>query len=377
MKLLGILVLATLAVSVVNAAWVSSYAGTSMLGAYVFRGAENSASDTEPVVSQIKEMVQNQATTGSSVRSMADELNVTVKEVTIANIQRLRERITERVMNASETRELVRERTKEAKAVRYDYAFELSSIEMEKIIEYLESKNINTSELGQIRDEFYQKYSDLQENESQDEIIGEMRQISSEFTEKVKELATDHAAAASEYALQYMNQNNASMNQIRAENWGYMKNVSLDIFDRRVENAERVLSVFENHSIIDVTQLRASLQEITAMRTQLEAAFNAQNEEQAKNVTEQIREMWREYKNLHAQAVREQARIRTAERLEKFVAAAEAKAQKCGMEMNTEEIRASIQEAKNSPDAIPELKAEFESLRETFRNVVECQEGSS
>ncbi|MEM0372882.1 MAG: hypothetical protein QXO69_03550 [archaeon] len=365
--------------SFAHASWVNSYAGATLLGTYVFRGAgsySNAANNSVPLTEQIREMMQNQAATRLTVRQMASQLNVSMKEATVANVQRLRERITARVMNAAGVNAVAKERISEARALRYDYAFERSSTEMEKITEYLKGKGKNTTELEGIKERFYQGFSDLQENETQDAIIKQMRETRLQFMNKLQELAPEEKENALNYALQYINQNNASMNRVRAENWAYLKNVSLDIFDRRVQNAERVLGVFENNSIIDVAQLRAKLNEIKSMRTQLEAAFESQNYEEAKEVAERIQSMWREYREIHANSVQSQARTRVMERLEAFIGAAESKAMKCGMTMETAQIRAMIQEAKNNPDAVAGVKAELARIRETLRNAVECKEAS-
>ncbi len=322
---------------------------------------------TGKTVEEMREQIREYH--GENVSEIAKKMGVNAKAIVLTRVHEIRERIRERIMNITNPAEKIRERMKEARTYRYEYAFEKWSLYMNKTIEKLDELGVNTTELSNLIDEYYDKYEELQEAEEEKmEIVSELKEIIREFRETAESLTEDFRTIESEVKQEMENE----LSGIKEATWEHLKEVALNVFDTKVEAAEHNLDVFEANGV-DVTELRTMLDEIKAMRSDLETAYDEMNRTKIIEVNKEIREKWIEFRKAYAEAVGFAAHEKIAMKLEEFAKKIEEKAQKCGETINLSEIKQLIEEFKQNASKAPELRKAVNEKKPEIISILRCR----
>lgn len=340
-------------------------------------------------VREIRELIKSENFTGKDIAAIAKQIGVEVKEYVLVKVDEVRN---ERAKEVAETED-IEETVKFGKAVKYDHAANEFGERMEATIQRLQERGIDTTRLEEVKNGFYTKFIELQETENPEEAVNEMRSLASQFREEARESAGEEADEVEQEIESDLEGKKPELDKVKQGNWEHLEEVALMVFDRHITAAENQLEVFETKVGLDATELRAKLDEIKAKRTDLEAAYGAQDRQQVNSVNSEIRALWIEFRQAHSKIVREQIAGQSIEKLEditakadeliedaeeKGVDAAEAKAMAAEIKALVAEARADYDAANygKARDDLDNIKPKFGEFRQKIQDLVSRMRGA-
>ena len=206
------------------------------------------------------------------------------------------------VRDFKRTATTVRDIIHRAKIVRHDIAVDSFVIRMDKTIEILSTNNIDVTALEALKTDFENAYEALQTSDNPDVTKDSLKAIVEEFKAKAVELKgdlnlEDEVRAAKEAA-------KGELEETRKAAWTHAKDGILNSFDRHYDNLKRHIELWEDHGF-DVTEIQTIADSISALRDDLETAIDNRDRESVRDITRQVKDLYREARTLHKDNVKD------------------------------------------------------------------------
>ncbi|MEM4389435.1 MAG: hypothetical protein QXG98_02125 [Candidatus Micrarchaeia archaeon] len=191
-------------------------------------------------------------------------------------------------------------------------------VQMDAVIDFAQANNISAGGLQAARDNFVAalaragKAAAQGDEEAFEASIEEARGAARAFRSATANLSRGRERALRERIEERVRNASQRLAALNNTAWAHAKTGALIAFDRHVRNAEaflnRTAARLAAHNISDLTEARATLDEIRALRPRLEAAFDAGDRQAVRELQEEIREKFKEFRQETIQAVSELAR---------------------------------------------------------------------
>ncbi len=268
---------------------------------------------------QIQERVRAENFTGEEVAAIAREIGVEVKPLAMAMVEQLRNNTYQeihRMQERGETTQAADGAFEVGQATKYDYAYDRFTEEAKEIVLEARQRGIETDELNESLEKVSEKYLNLYQAEDKRQAAQELKQAAQQFREKFQEVAEEETEEIREQARQALGQQEQAMERVKSRAWTNMGNAATIVLENRLNMAQRVTGALENNLGIDTTEMEEKVQEIEAKREELQQAYEEQDNEEVNKVTQEIRTLWEQFRELHRETMRQQAYDQVIERLE-------------------------------------------------------------
>ncbi len=295
-------------------------------------------------VQAIHEIVMDRNFTGKDVSNKARQIGVEVKEFVMAKVAHNRNRTMKKIKKFKNPEEQAKHAVKLGKKMQYDYGFGKFLEEADQVEKEAKEAEANVSRIRERTSEAQATYLKFQQGNVSEE---QMKQEVQQFRETARQEIGQHRFE------QTRNRVEASekVKGMKKDSWAHLQNVSLIVFDKKIENAEHVLTVFEEKISLNTTEMQTRLDEIKGKRTELQEAYEAQDREQVNQVNRDIKQLWQEFRKMHSDVVREQIAGDTIQKMDKITERAMNKTEQVNLpqdEQGIKEMRNLVQEAKKN-----------------------------
>ncbi len=346
-------------------------------------------------VQQIKEKVQSGNFTGKEIAEIAKQTGVRVKDVVMTKVQEIQNQTQQRIQKMKKQRQRTQAHVKEAKASRYDYAYDKFTEEAHAMVKEAKERGIDTEGLKETLDNVSIQYMKMHQSENPEKYAEKMKSLADQFRNKLQEKAGEQTQKIKEQARERIQDQEKAMNKLKNQTWGNMKNRALTVLENRIKSAENRINAVEKNFDVNTTELENKLQEIKDMKPEIEQAYETQNKTEIQEVTNELRTLWEEFRELYRETHREKIMQKTMGRLEdtlnkteqlmdtaeeKGISTAEAKASQEGIENGLQKAKQAMQNQNfgTAQEKIQEMKQQFSQYRNQIQELagqVKAQEG--
>ncbi len=334
-------------------------------------------------VEEIHEAIKGENVSGGEIAGIAQEIGVEVEDVVRVEVRNIKNETRNRIDQEEDQGERMRMQVQQARAGRYDYAYDRFATEAREKINELEQRGKETEELGEILNEISVAYMEAHRAEDPEERAQEMKEKAQQFRNKFEESAGDEAEEIRNKSRERAQEAEEHMEAVRKEAWGNARNAALNVFQNRIEAAENKIEAYQQAGF-NTEEMESSLEDLRNMETELEQAYEGGDREELREVKESIREEWKSIMRAQPEE-RAQEYEETIEKLnrtlrdsegiieaaqERGIDVAEAVASQEGIENGIERAKEAMEEGNYE-----EAKQEIENLREDFKEYREKAAG--
>lgn len=337
-------------------------------------------------VEEIHALINGENVSGEEIAGLAQEIGVQVENVVRVEVRNIKNQTRQRIEEEQNPSEKMRMHTQQAKASRYDYAYDNFVTEGREKINELKERGKDVEELNETLNEVSKRYMETYRAENPEEKAQEMKGEAKQFREQFQAVAGEDAEEIQANAREKAQESQEGMQVVRNESWENVESAALKVFQNRINAAENKINAYEEAGF-NISEMETTLNELKEMETELEEAYREQDREKIREVNTDIREKWLEIMKAQPED-RAQEYEEATERLEEIseetenlinrsreegLDVAEAEASQEGIENGLERARKAINEEnyEEAKQEIEQIRNQFEEYRENAGNLAQ------